>query len=202
MTTYLFITTTTKKKRCFITNNKYNFTYNDKRQLTNIKYSGINRFNFSYDDSDRLSSVNDVYNDLITILGLKFGKEFDIKDLNFGKIVISTDADVDGDKIAALLLLFFSNWPELIEKHIVCRSISPIIIAKKGKERKKYYSIAEFKADEKKLKSGWMIKYAKGLSGLDAVETKEMMRNPIFMYFEYDSNANSMFKRWFGKDSE
>lgn len=145
---------------------------------------------------------NDVYNDLITILGLKFGKEFDIKDLNFGKIVISTDADVDGDKIAALLLLFFSNWPELIEKHIVCRSISPIIIAKNGKERKKYYSISEFKADEKKLKSGWMIKYAKGLSGLDAVETKEMMRNPIFMYFEYDTNANIMFKRWFGKDSE
>ena len=145
---------------------------------------------------------NDVYNDLVTILGLKFGKEFDIKDLNFGKIVISTDADVDGDKIAALLLLFFRNWPELIEKHIVCRSISPIIIAKKGKERKKYYSIAEFKADEKKLKSGWMIKYAKGLSGLDAVETKEMMREPIFMYFEYDSNADNMFNKWFGKDSE
>ena len=145
---------------------------------------------------------NDVFNDLVTIIGLKFGKEFDIKDLNFGKIVISTDADVDGDKIAALLLLFFRNWPELIEKHIVCRSISPIIIAKKGKERKKYYSIAEFKADEKKLKSGWMIKYAKGLSGLDAVETKEMMREPIFMYFEYDSNADSMFNRWFGKDSD
>lgn len=145
---------------------------------------------------------NDVFNDLITILGLKFGKEFDIKDLNFGKIVISTDADVDGDKIAALLLLFFRNWPELIEKHIVCRSISPIIIAKKGKERKKYYSISEFKADEKKLKSGWMIKYAKGLSGLDEVETKEMMREPIYMYFEYDSNADSMFNRWFGKDSE
>ena len=145
---------------------------------------------------------NDVYNDLVTIIGLKFGKEFDIKDLNFGKIVISTDADVDGDKIAALLLLFFRNWPELIEKHIVCRSISPIIIAKKGKERKKYYSAQEFKADEKKLKSGWMIKYAKGLSGLDAVETKEMMREPIFMYFEYDTNADNMFKRWFGKESE
>ena len=145
---------------------------------------------------------NDVFNDLVTILGLKFGKEFDIKDLNFGKIVISTDADVDGDKIAALLLLFFRNWPELIKKHIVCRSISPIIIAKKGKERKKYYSIPEFKTDEKKLKSGWMIKYAKGLSGLDAVETKEMMREPIYLYFDYDEKADNMFNRWFGKDSE
>lgn len=145
---------------------------------------------------------NDVYNDIISILGLKFGKEFDIKDLNYGKIVISTDADVDGDKIAALLLLFFSHWPELIQRRIVCRSISPIIIAKKNKERRKYYSIDDFKREEKKLKSGWMIKYAKGLSGLDAEETKEMMRNPIYMYFDYDSNADSMFKRWFGKDSD
>lgn len=47
-----------------------------------------------------------------------------------------------------------------------------------------------------------MIKYAKGLSGLDVDETKEMMREPIYMYFEYDSNADSMFNRWFGKDSE
>lgn len=145
---------------------------------------------------------NDVFNDLVTIIGLKFGQEFNINDLNFGKIVISTDADVDGDKIAALLLLFFRNWPELIKNKIVCRSISPIIIAKKGNERRKYYSIKEFKEDEKKLKSGWMIKYAKGLSGLDAAETKDMMRNPIYMFFEYDNNADTMFKRWFGKDSD
>ncbi len=145
---------------------------------------------------------NDVFNDLVTILGLKFGKEYDPKDLNFGKIVISTDADVDGDKIAALLLLFFRNWPELIKNNIICRSISPIIVAKKGKERRKYYSIEDFKKDEKKLKSGWMIKYAKGLSGLDAEETKEMMRNPIYLYFDYDNNADIMFKRWFGKDSD
>ena len=144
---------------------------------------------------------NDVFNDIITILGLKFGKEFNIKDLNFGKIVLSTDADVDGDKIAALLLLFFRMWPELIKEKIVCRSISPIIIAKKNKERKKYYSIADFKADEKKLKSNWIIKYVKGLSGLDAEETKDVMRNPIYLYFDYDKDADEMFERWFGSDS-
>ena len=49
---------------------------------------------------------------------------------------------------------------------------------------------------------GNMIKYAKGLSGLDAEETKEMMRNPIYLYFEYDQNADNMFKKWFGKDSD
>lgn len=145
---------------------------------------------------------NDVFNDIITILGLKFGEEFDpLKDLKFDKIVISTDADVDGDKIAALLLLLFSKWPVLIEKGIVCRSITPIIIAKKGKETRKYYTIEEFNKDAKKLK-GWMVKYVKGLSGLDAQETKESMRNPIFMHFKMDDLSKSMFKKWFGKNSD
>lgn len=144
---------------------------------------------------------NDVFNDLITILGLKFGDDFDISDLKFDKIVISTDADVDGDKIAALLLLLFSRWPILFEKGIVCRSITPIIIAKKGKDVKKYFSQEEFDKDVRRLK-GYMIKYVKGLSGLDATETKESMRNPIFMHFKIDDLANSMFKKWFGKDSD
>lgn len=144
---------------------------------------------------------NDVFNDLITILGLKFGEDFNINDLKFDKIVISTDADVDGDKIAALLLLLFSHWPELFKQGIVCRSITPIIIAKKGKDVKKYYSIEEFDKESKKLK-GYMIKYVKGLSGLDAAETKETMRNPIFMHFKEDDLTNSMFKKWFGKNSD
>ena len=141
---------------------------------------------------------NDVFNDIVTILGLKWGKEFNIDDLNFGKIVISTDADVDGDKIAALLLLFFNNWPELIEKGIVCRSISPIIISRKGKDCKKFFTMDEFKENEKKLK-GYTHKYAKGLGGLSNQESKEMYQEPKFLYFKKDENADSMFRKWFAK---
>ena len=145
---------------------------------------------------------NEVFNDIVTILGLKWGKEFDINELNFGKIVISTDADVDGDKIASLLLLFFNNWPELIEKGIVCRSISPIIISRKGKDCKKFYTMEEFKAEEKKLK-GYSHKYAKGLGGLSNQESKEMYQEPKFLYFKRDEAADSMFRKWFAKgDSE
>lgn len=145
---------------------------------------------------------NDVFNDLVSVIGLKFGSDFDINNINFGKIVISTDADVDGDRICALLLLFFStNWPELIEKNIVCRSISPIIIANKGKESRKYYSIEDFNKESSKLKN-YEIKYCKGLSGLNAKETKEMMREPIFHYFTKDNQAEHFFKKWFGKDAD
>ena len=145
---------------------------------------------------------NEVFNDIVTILGIKWGKEFDINDLNFGKIVISTDADVDGDKIASLLLLFFNNWPELIERGILCRSISPIIISRKGKDCKKFYSMEEFKDAEKKLK-GYSHKYAKGLGGLSNQESKEMYQEPKFLYFKKDEAADSMFRKWFAKgDSE
>ena len=145
---------------------------------------------------------NEVFNDIVTILGLKWGKEFNIDDVKFNKIVISTDADVDGDKIASLLLLFFNNWPELIEKNIVCRSMSPIIISRKGKDCQKFYSMNEFKEAEKKLK-GYSHKYAKGLGGLNNQESKEMYQDPKFLYFKKDEAADSMFRKWFAKgDSE
>ena len=145
---------------------------------------------------------NEVFNDIVTVLGLKWGKEFNIDDLNFGKIVISTDADVDGDKICSLLLCFFDNWPELFEKNIVCRNVSPIVISRKGKECKKFYTMEEFKVEEKKLK-GYTHKYVKGLGGLSDKESKEMYQDPKFLYFKKDEAADSMFRKWFAKgDSE
>lgn len=141
---------------------------------------------------------NEVFNDLVTVIGLKWGKEFNINDLNFGKIVISTDADTDGDKIAALLLLFFNNWPELFEKNIVCRNISPIIISRKGKDCQKFYTMDEFKEAEKKLK-GYTHKYVKGLGGLSDKESKDMYQDPKFLYFKKDDAADSMFRKWFNK---
>ena len=142
---------------------------------------------------------NEVFNDLVTIIGLKWGKEFDINDLNFGKIVISSDMDNDGHHICGLLLQFFANWPELFKRGIVCRSISPIIVAHKGKDIKKYYDFQLYKEDEKKLK-GYQIKFTKGLGGLSNQESKEMYQNPIFHYFSLDDAAQSMFNKWFSKN--
>ena len=142
---------------------------------------------------------NEVFSDLVNILGLKWGKEFDINDLQYGKIVIASDMDVDGDKICALLCLMFSNWPELFENNIICRSVSPIIIARKGKICKKYYKMEDFKKDEKQLK-GYTFKYTKGLAGLSNEESKEMYHEPIFHYFKLDDMSESMFRKWFNKD--
>ena len=147
---------------------------------------------------------NQVFNDIVTIIGLQWGQYNKAEDLKFGKIVISSDADPDGDKIAALLLVFFNHFPELFEQGLICRSISPIIVASKGKPKtknydtKSFYSFEEYKKEEKKLK-GYDIKHVKGLGTMNTIEYRQMMQNPIFHYFTKDEMADIMLKKWFGK---
>lgn len=153
----------------------------------------------SWNESPTNIMKNEVYNDLVTILGLKFGNDFNINDLKFGKIVISSDMDNDGHHIAGILLAFFNHWPELYEKGIVVRSISPIIVAHKNKLTKNFYNIDAYKKEESKLK-GWTFKFTKGLGGLNNAESKEMYLNPKFQVFRKDDLAESMMKKWFTKD--
>ena len=153
----------------------------------------------SWNESPTNIMKNEVYNDLVTILGLKFGNDFNINDLKFGKIVISSDMDNDGHHIAGILLAFFNHWPELYEKGIVVRSISPIIVAHKNKLTKNFYNIDDYKKEESKLK-GWTFKFTKGLGGLNNTESKEMYLNPKFQVFRKDDLAESMMKKWFTKD--
>lgn len=141
---------------------------------------------------------NQVFSDIVTILGLQWGKPNDVTKLNFGKIVICSDMDYDGHKIASLLLVFFNFFPELFEANMVCRSISPIIIATKGKDVKKFYTMDEYNKEAPKLKN-YIVKYAKGLGGLNTQEYKEMMQTPIFKYFKKDDNAEMLLKKWFTK---
>ena len=66
--------------------------------------------------ADKLSQ-NQELSDLALALGVKGGKEFSADRLRYGKIIIMTDADVDGAHIAALLMTYFyREMPELIEK--------------------------------------------------------------------------------------
>lgn len=142
---------------------------------------------------------NEVYNDLVTILGLKFGKDFNINDVKFSKIVISSDMDDDGHHICGLLLNFFNNWPELFEKKMIVRSISPLVIATKGKTTKNFYSMDEYAKEKSRLKN-YSFKFSKGLGGLNNSESKEMYQNPKFQVFTKDDLAESMLKKWFNKD--
>lgn len=147
---------------------------------------------------------NEVFNDIINILGLQWGEYNKKENLKFNKIIFASDMDPDGDKIASLLMLWASNWPELYEQKLIYRCVSPIIVASKGKrgtksyETKSYYSFDEYHKDEKKLK-GYEIKHVKGLGTLNKEQSDDMFINTHLYQFRYDDIAEKMLKKWFGK---
>lgn len=141
---------------------------------------------------------NQVFNDIVNILGLQWGEYNKIENLKFGKFIITSDADYDGDKIAALLLVFANHFPELFEQGFIYRVVTPIITATKGKDHRRYYTREEYEKDSKKL-NGFVIKYLKGVGTSTNDDTKEMMQNPHLIKFTKDDLADMMIRKWFGK---
>ena len=81
---------------------------------------------------------------LIIALGTSVGEMFDIEKLRYGKVIIATDADVDGAHIRTLLLtLFFRHFKPLIENGNVYFAQPPLFKVKKGKEEEYAFSDKE-----------------------------------------------------------
>ena len=131
--------------------------------------------------SDKLSQ-NQELSDLLQALGVKAKNQFDLADLRYGKVIIMTDADVDGAHIAALLMTFFyQEMPQLIEAGRLFLAQPPLYRMMQGSKtfyaqddkHREHLLLTEFNQGTKVE-----ISRFKGLGEMPPSQLKETTMNP------------------------
>ena len=134
---------------------------------------------------------------MITAFGTGIDKEFDINNLRYGKIIIMTDADVDGAHIATLLLTFLYRFmPELIKEGHVYLAQPPLYKVEKNK--KVWYAYSDEELNKILTDIGRdgnnKIQRYKGLGEMDASQLWETTMDPekrILLRVNMDDDAAS-----------
>jgi len=145
--------------------------------------------------------------DMLQAIGLIPGKKAVRSELNFGQVIIATDADYDGSDIFTLLTnLFYKFWPELLDPKqppFLFRMIAPNVCLVKGKTRVHFPRRADYEKVKDKYK-GYEVRYYKGLGSMSkedwdmclSGETDTMI--PIVA----DEDTKQVMELLFGNDSD
>nr|WP_305069428.1 DNA topoisomerase IV subunit B [Fictibacillus sp. 23RED33] len=126
---------------------------------------------------------NEEINTIIHAIGAGVGSDFTLKDVNYDKIVIMTDADTDGAHIQVLLLTFFYRYMKpLIEEGKVFIALPPLYKVSKGTGKKEVIEYAwdedELREAQKKIGKGYIIQRYKGLGEMNADQLWETTMDP------------------------
>lgn len=156
-----------------------------------------------HDVTPAVALKSQALSDIMSALGLVYGKPAKRHELRYGQIHIATDEDHDGYHILCLVINFlYKFWPELFsdkKKPFASKIMTPFIILKKGNQRKYVYQPDYPKFDPTKFK-GWEITRAKGLGTLENAEWKDVLGNPQLISFWDDGNLKSALDLMFNPE--
>ncbi len=156
---------------------------------------------------------NEEIRSMITAIGAGVREEFKLEDVRYNKIILMTDADVDGAHIRTLLLtFFFRQMPELIDAGYIYIAQPPLYRVAKGKEE--YYAYSEAERDEyvKRLgggegKGNIMIQRYKGLGEMNPEQLWNTTMDPekrtvLRVTLDDAVEASNLFEELMGDEVE
>jgi len=143
--------------------------------------------------TEQINNNTEITN-LKTMLGLRSGVDYtkpeNFKTLRYGRVVILTDADHDGDHIKGLLINFFQYFhPSLLTRGFVNSIRTPIVKVTKGARTISFYYLKEFKEWAERQTSNFTAKYYKGLGTSTDAEIVSIFENPKNSKYNMDAQA-------------
>ncbi|MEZ5894502.1 MAG: toprim domain-containing protein [Parvularculaceae bacterium] len=161
---------------------------------------------------DKIMANEEIQN-IVQALGAGMGSKFDIENLRYEKVIIMTDADVDGAHIAALLITFFhQEMPDLIRAGRLYMAQPPLYRLSAG--GKSVYAMNEAERDrlmKSEFKSNQKVEIGrfKGLGEMMAAQLKETTMNPetrtlarVVIAEDKEKDCDSLVDRLMGKKPE
>lgn len=144
---------------------------------------------------------NVTVSELLSVIGLHLGKP--PEDLNYGKIAIMTDADVDGISIRMQLINLFYLWgTQIFDDNRVFIVKTPLLSAQKGNDLRLYYSFDEYNKDKKNIK-GYEETYFKGLGTMPLEVYEECINNPKLVPITLSNDNDKRYLEMaFGDDAD
>ncbi len=144
---------------------------------------------------------------MITVIGTGIGEQFDATKIRYNKIILMTDADVDGEHINTLLLTFFFRFmPQLIENGYIYAAMPPLYRIRKGQKDVYVYTDEELKkvTSELGVNEGGVTRF-KGLGEMNSTQLWETTMNPKTrkvkkIYIEDAIEADRVFTMLMGDD--